>query len=131
MVHEQTLNLVNFDYLLIKIVHRKKPEDFKVVVNGQIELPIIGNNTSEERNVVEIVHHEDYNTASLYNDVALLILDKPYVLGENFINKICLPPKDINMEGMRCLVAGWGKENIENGEYFAPYKIFFYKQIKN
>lgn len=101
-----------------KNFHRKKSENFKVVVNGEIELPIIGNNATQERNVVEIVHHEDYNPSSLYYDVALLILDEPYVLGQNYVNKICLPPKDINMEGIRCLVAGWGKENMENGEYF-------------
>lgn len=96
---------------------RKKAEDFKVIVNGQIELPTIGNNTAEERNVVEIVHHPEYNPSALYNDVALLILDKPYVEGKNFLNKICLPPKDIKMDGLRCLVAGWGKEIKENGEY--------------
>lgn len=96
---------------------RKKAENYKVVVNGQIELPVIGNNTDEERNVVEIVHHAEYNPSSLYNDVALLILDEPYVEGKNFLNRICFPPKDVNMEGMRCLVAGWGKEIKETGKY--------------
>lgn len=85
-------------------------------MNGQVELPIISNITEEERNVVEIIHHEDYNPASLYNDVALLVLDEPYIEGKNFLNRICLPPKNINMEGMRCLVAGWGKEMVANGK---------------
>ncbi|KAJ8919521.1 hypothetical protein NQ315_002142 [Exocentrus adspersus] len=89
-----------------------KPSSFKVVVNGKIALTRPGSNPDEERNIAEIVKHPEYNSGSLFNDAALIILDEPFVATkENFINTLCLPPSDVNLEGVRCLVAGWGKDN--------------------
>lgn len=95
--------------------HRKNPEDFKVILNGNIELPKLGNDIEHERNLIEIVHHPQYYGGALYNDAALLILDKPMESSKtNSINSICLPPDEVIDSG-RCLVAGWGKGSEEDG----------------
>lgn len=92
-------------------VHRKVAAEFRVIVNGGITLPGLGTNTDEERNVTEIIHHSDYYAGALFNDVALLILDKPYVANTNYINTICLPPSDVKLDNTRCLVVGYGKDD--------------------
>lgn len=89
----------------------------KFILSAAIDLPTVGKNINLERNVVELVSHECYNRYTLYNDVALLFLDKPYEEGEDFLKTICLPPKNFVMEGKRCIVAGWGKEPNNQSKY--------------
>uniref|UniRef100_A0A182QS75 Peptidase S1 domain-containing protein n=1 Tax=Anopheles farauti TaxID=69004 RepID=A0A182QS75_9DIPT len=63
----------------------------------------------QDRNVVEIVTHADFNKGNLWNDVALLFLDKPAELMDT-VNTICLPPADFNFDLSRCFASGWGKD---------------------
>ncbi|CAG9761881.1 unnamed protein product [Ceutorhynchus assimilis] len=90
------------------VVASSKPKDLKVIVNGKIELQQIGFNTIQERNLTRIIKHPKFSSGTLYNDVALLILEKEYGSMTPLINTICLNP-DISFENKRCLVAGWGK----------------------
>ncbi|CAG9831504.1 unnamed protein product [Diabrotica balteata] len=96
--------------------NRKHANNFKVILTGNIELTNIGNNINNERNVAEIVNHPKYYAGALYNDGALLILDKPFEsTNTNSINTLCLPPDNLSMNSGRCLVAGWGKGSEEAG----------------
>lgn len=63
----------------------------------------------QDRNVVEIVTHAEFNSKNLHNDVALLFLDKPAELMDT-VNTICLPPADFNFDQSRCFASGWGKD---------------------
>ncbi|XP_050501176.1 phenoloxidase-activating factor 2-like isoform X2 [Diabrotica virgifera virgifera] len=96
--------------------HRKNANDFKIILTGDVELSKVGNNVDNERNVVEIVNHPKYYGGALYNDGALLILDRPFESTKtNSLNTLCLPPDNLNMNSGRCLVAGWGKGSEEEG----------------
>uniref|UniRef100_A0A8D8AXL3 Phenoloxidase-activating factor 2 n=4 Tax=Culex pipiens complex TaxID=518105 RepID=A0A8D8AXL3_CULPI len=71
----------------------------------------------QDRNVVEIVYHKQFNKGSLYNDVALLFLDKPAELIDT-INTVCLPPQNYNFDLNRCFASGWGKDVFgKDGKY--------------
>uniref|UniRef100_A0A8W7Q4R1 Peptidase S1 domain-containing protein n=1 Tax=Anopheles coluzzii TaxID=1518534 RepID=A0A8W7Q4R1_ANOCL len=63
----------------------------------------------QDRNVVEIVSHAEFYKGGLFNDVALLFLDKPADLMET-VNTICLPPANHNFDMSRCFASGWGKD---------------------
>lgn len=84
-----------------------KPEDMKIRAG---EWDTQTNNEPfphQDRVVTEIKIHEHYRPRSHFNDVALLILDKPVNLAEN-VNTVCLPPQDFNFNDRRCLATGWG-----------------------
>ena len=61
--------------------------------------------------VVQIQVHEDFNAATLYNDVALLTLSTEVVPAPH-INTICLPDAQhiANVNVYDCVATGWGKE---------------------
>ncbi|KAJ8949604.1 hypothetical protein NQ318_007366, partial [Aromia moschata] len=108
---------------------QKSPDIFKVVLNGQIGLSSIGNNTDDERNILEIIHEPNYYAGGLYNDVSLLVLDQPYATDkQKYINTICLPPNDVQLEGTKCLIAGWGKgetaETPLEADIFEPVALY-------
>ncbi|XP_014361379.2 phenoloxidase-activating factor 2 [Papilio machaon] len=68
----------------------------------------------QDRNVERIIIHELFNTkrTNLFNDVALLVLDKPLDFVSN-VNSICLPPAgERAVDGTRCFSAGWGKKKF-------------------
>lgn len=61
----------------------------------------------QDRNVDEMISHDQFNPANAYNDIALLVLRTPVEIGEN-VNTICLPPVDYDFGGQRCFASGWG-----------------------
>lgn len=72
------------------------------------------NDTSgyEQRRILrKIIIHEDYNWITHENDIAFLIVDKPYVINEN-VASIPLPKKGQNTTG-DVLTSGWG--DLEHG----------------
>lgn len=62
----------------------------------------------EDRDVVEVITHENYRRGSHFNNIALLFLEKPVELREN-INTACLPPPNYVFDHQRCFATGWGK----------------------
>lgn len=67
----------------------------------------------EERKVQKVIKHEKFTRQNLQNDLVLLVLEKEFEMTP-FINTICLPPKNMNFDGQRCLSGGWGKKNFAN-----------------
>lgn len=63
----------------------------------------------QDRRVAEVVIHEEFNRATLYNDIALLYLTEPIALMDN-VNTICLPPPNHTFDHSRCVATGWGKD---------------------
>ncbi|KAL9930757.1 phenoloxidase-activating factor 2 isoform 1-T1 [Glossina fuscipes fuscipes] len=70
-----------------------------------------------DKQVKEKIVHEKYSRGTLYNDVALLILEEPYRWEEN-IRPVCLPESNTNFDGLRCFATGWGKDKFgREGKY--------------
>ncbi|SPP74314.1 phenoloxidase-activating factor 2 [Drosophila guanche] len=67
------------------------------------------------RRIGQLHRHEEYNKLNFYNDMALLILERPFKLAPH-IQPICLPSAETSrvLEDMRraqCLATGWGHTN--------------------
>ncbi|XP_025602997.2 proclotting enzyme-like [Athalia rosae] len=60
-----------------------------------------------ERRVRRIVRHRGFDTRTLYNDVAILTLDKPVPFTEQ-IRPVCLPTGSQLYTGKTATVIGWG-----------------------
>ena len=67
----------------------------------------------QQSNVESIVIHEDYHRDSLWNDMALLFLETPFIISTN-VNLICLPSQDQSFDNSRCIVTGWRKIGTGN-----------------
>lgn len=69
----------------------------------------------QDRVVSSYVLHDQYYGGNNQYDVALLVLDTPLQLGRH-IGTICLPePGDGTVfDNERCLVAGWGKDKLDD-----------------
>lgn len=71
----------------------------------------------QERKVSEIKIHYEYKSATLYNDIALLVLKSPLVFDKH-ISEICLPNSDQISNQQNCFATGWGKNNFgKQGSY--------------
>lgn len=64
----------------------------------------------QDRDVADIVIHENYYAGALYNDIALLFLSHPLEQAEN-IGYACLPGQgQLPNPGTKCFASGWGKD---------------------
>lgn len=71
----------------------------------------------QDRKVQRVIIHESFIRSNLQNDIALLITDDEFVMTQ-FINTICLPPKNTNLNNQRCFASAWGKNKFGNaGNY--------------
>ncbi|XP_031348096.1 uncharacterized protein LOC116174331 isoform X1 [Photinus pyralis] len=72
-----------------------------------------------ERDVSAVEVHPEFYAGTLYNDLALLRMDKPVDLGKNLhISPACLPHPHEDYTGQRCWTTGWGKDAFgEFGKY--------------
>ncbi|XP_060525281.1 uncharacterized protein LOC132701417 [Cylas formicarius] len=63
----------------------------------------------QERNVAQVIIHEEFHPKTVINDVALLILTEP-INGADNIGTICLPRQDERIDSKQCFASGWGKD---------------------
>ncbi|XP_045489786.1 phenoloxidase-activating factor 2-like isoform X2 [Pieris rapae] len=72
----------------------------------------------QDRDVIEIVIHKDFDKNSHFYDIALLFLSSPMEYAQN-VGIVCLPPpKERTPGGARCLASGWGKDKFgKEGRY--------------
>lgn len=80
----------------------------------------------EDFTVIGATLHPYYRTRSLWNDIAVLELDKEVNFRPN-IETICLPRGDEYFDGQRCVTTGWGKNAYSKLAIFR--KHFFNKVI--
>ncbi|KAL1491728.1 hypothetical protein ABEB36_012283 [Hypothenemus hampei] len=65
---------------------------------------------AQTTSVQEILIHPSFNKESLLNDIAVLRLEHPIVMGvQPNVNTICLPNFGTNFIGAQCIVTGWGQ----------------------
>jgi len=84
----------------------------------------------EEYTVTRILKHPAFNPARLSNDIALLFVDRNINLFHPYVNTACLPSCDeqfdfqfSNSSGVRCWVAGWGKNEFDGSFQFLQRKV--------
>jgi len=70
----------------------------------------------EQREVVRIKIHEEFQFSSGANNLALLFLKSDFQMSDN-IRTICLPDPRKTFEGRRCIVAGWGKISFQDKSF--------------
>ncbi|GLV32010.1 tracheal-prostasin [Carabus blaptoides fortunei] len=59
------------------------------------------------RTIQKVIRHENYNSRSYDNDIALLKLNYPVPL-DNQVRPVCLPPAGESFAGMDGVIMGWG-----------------------
>lgn len=75
-----------------------------------------------ERTVSQIYIHERFEPTTVYNDIALIILDFPFPVKDH-IGLICTPNSAEEYDDQRCLVTGWGKDKFGvEGRYQSTLK---------
>lgn len=77
----------------------------------------------QERNVSRKIIHNNLYVKSFINDIALLVVDRPFQL-TTAVNTVCIPPQSVrNDDGQLCASCGWGKNAADrNGQYQATLK---------
>uniref|UniRef100_A0A1W7RA15 Serine proteinase n=1 Tax=Hadrurus spadix TaxID=141984 RepID=A0A1W7RA15_9SCOR len=70
----------------------------------------------DDYNVDQIFCHPQFRNNSLWNDMALLKLDRDVIFAPH-IDSICLPTYEEVFEGQSCVVTGWGKDAYKGGSY--------------
>ncbi|XP_031633672.1 phenoloxidase-activating factor 2-like [Contarinia nasturtii] len=117
LIHESVI--LTAAHLLLKF----KPEQLVIRAGEHDILKPESDGKRQERNVTNIINHEDLYADSLINDIALIVVDKPFEMTDA-VNTICLPPQSIQTnEGTICTSGGWGKNATNrNGKYQATSK---------
>ncbi|CAH1398362.1 unnamed protein product [Nezara viridula] len=71
----------------------------------------------QDRMVVQTMIHPEFNGGNLWNDFALLVVDKPFEFSPN-VDTVCLPPPGIVALSKECYASGWGKDQYgQKGQY--------------
>ncbi|XP_050541303.1 uncharacterized protein LOC126905549 isoform X2 [Daktulosphaira vitifoliae] len=69
-----------------------------------------------EQDVAELVLHREFYAGTLYNDIAILRMERPVDFTRNpHISPACLPDPYVDFSGQRCWTTGWGKDAF--GDY--------------
>lgn len=70
----------------------------------------------QDRSVKRIIVHKAFNSSrySMHNNIALLVLADRIHFAEN-VNPICLPKQEMYFDPSKCIVTGWGKNQL--GKY--------------
>lgn len=76
----------------------------------------------QEQDVAQIIVHERFNPKSVYNDIALIVLNKPVKYAAN-VKPVCLPRQGTIFNQRECYVTGWGKTSF--GEQFSDFLFLF------
>lgn len=78
-----------------------------------------------ETDVVSMIIHREFYAGTLYNDLAILRMDKPVDFGRNpHISPACLPDAFSDFTGQRCWTTGWGKDAFgDYGKYQNILKV--------
>jgi len=78
-----------------------------------------------ETDVASMVIHREFYAGTLYNDLAILRMDKPVDFSRNpHISPACLPDAFSDFTGQRCWTTGWGKDAFgDYGKYQNILKV--------
>lgn len=83
----------------------------------------------QDGEVLKIIKHEKYYGGALFNDVALVIVKKPFLLREN-VGTLCLPKPNYLFDKERCYASGWGKNVFgKHGNYLIIYRCTTFRVV--
>jgi len=84
----------------------------------------------EEYSVNRVIIHPQFDRKRLSNDIAVLRLRQRINLNHRYVNAACMPACDeqfgftfSNGTGVRCHVAGWGKDEFTGDFQFIQHKV--------
>jgi len=84
----------------------------------------------EEYTISKIIKHPQFDPKRLRNDIAILRVNQRINLNHPYVNAACLPSCDnqfdyqfSNGTGVRCWVAGWGKNEFDGSFQFIQHKV--------
>ncbi|EEZ99182.2 serine protease H3 [Tribolium castaneum] len=98
-------------------VHKFKPEEIKIRAGEWDTQTEDERFPYQERQVEEIIIHEAFKDGTLLNDVALIVLEKPFLKAKH-IGTVCLPNQDQVISSQECFGTGWGKNAYgSEGQY--------------
>lgn len=63
-----------------------------------------------DRSVEKSIINPGFEPTTLFNNVALVVLETPIALSA-YINTVCLPPPNFKFDTTKCFGTGWGSEN--------------------
>lgn len=75
----------------------------------------------QERKIRQVIIHSNFNPKTVVNDVALLLLERPFVQADN-IGTICLPQQSQVFNSKECFASGWGKKEF-GSKYDLAFKV--------
>lgn len=103
----------NYVFLLLRcyLLYSVQPNDIKIRAGEWDTQTTDERLPYQERNVAQIIVHEDFNRDNLFNDVALLILNE-YVDKAEHIGTICLLRQQQKVLSRNCFASGWGKNRF-------------------
>lgn len=80
---------------------------------------------------MSVVVHPEFYAGTLFNDLAVLRLDKAIDFSQYpHISPACLPEPGSDFSGQRCWTTGWGKDAFgEYGKYQNILKVSFCLQL--
>lgn len=67
----------------------------------------------QDSSVSSIITHPDFNTKTMFNDIAIIVVETPFNLTPN-VNPICMPSNDLPYDRTRCVATGWGQNSFGN-----------------
>ncbi|CAG7835866.1 unnamed protein product [Allacma fusca] len=102
--------LVNDRYVVTAshCVDGQLPSNLQILLKEQ-DLAVDQETLTKKVDVAEIIMHEGYDRRTIDNDIALIKLESPVTLSEEFIRPACLPANNENdFDGLVATAAGWG-----------------------
>jgi len=95
--------------------HDVKTEMF--VSCGDTDLQSNNNPEKQVSRISKILIHPEYNQRSLINDLAVLIVETPFIFTAS-VGRVCLPgPQESAKEGTICVATGHGRDTFKFGSY--------------
>lgn len=97
---------------------RNKPDDLIIRAgewDSQSDAEII---PFQQRTAEAVIVHRGYQSGPAHNDIALVLLKESFDFAEN-VDVICLPPPGENIDFMKCVASGWGKNEFGKHDVYA------------
>lgn len=85
-----------------------------------------------ERDVQNLFIHPEFYAGTLFNDLAILRIDRPVDFTQSpHISPACLPEPFTDYSGQRCWTTGWGKDAFgDYGKYQNILKVSYTNKLK-
>lgn len=99
---------------------RKEPENI-LVRAGEWDLAHDDDDLlyPQERRVIKVIIHPNYDLFTIKYDIAILFLDSPFESSLT-VNTICMPSSEEKVEWTTCYATGWGAKGDGKHSKLSP-----------